>query len=253
MWFKTGFFVLFVALIAGTAQGQKAVDFTFTDLQGIERNLFTELNKGNTVVLDFFFVDCKPCQKLTPGMVNLYNEYVAQSKKVIVFGISDRDINTKLKGFETEYNVTYSSTGVEGGGDTITDLYKGQFNLQGWPTYAVICPNRKVYWDLERDSSFVKLRNAIDSCQLNMNAISPVSANLVAVYPNPAEDFISINAVNLTNYSITIISLEGKELLHQSSLMPEAKVDVKSLKSGLYIVQIEENGWIHRSKIIIKK
>lgn len=253
MWFKIGFFVLFVSLFAGPAQGQKAIDFTFTDLQGMERNLFTELNKGNTVVLDFFFVDCKPCQRLTPGMVNLNNENVAQSKKVIVFGISDRDINTKLKGFEDDFKVSYSSAGIEGGGDTITDLYKGQFNFQGWPTYAVICPNRKVYWNLERDSSFVEVRSALDSCQLKINSISPVSANMIEVYPNPAEDWISINTVNLTNYSIRVISLEGKQLLHQRAFMTESKVDVKSLKSGMYIVQIEGNGLIYRSKIIIKK
>jgi hypothetical protein len=47
--------------------------------------------------------------------------------------------------------------------------------------------------------------------------------------------------------------LQGKELLHQTSLLSESKVDIKSIKSGMYIVRIEGNGMIHRSKIIIKK
>ncbi len=34
-----------------------AVDFTATDTQGIERNLFEILDGGQHVVIDFFFVD----------------------------------------------------------------------------------------------------------------------------------------------------------------------------------------------------
>lgn len=239
-------------IMAMDCSAQSAVDFSFTDLNGVGHNLFQELDKGNTIVLDFFFVDCKPCQKLTPGMVNMYNEYVSQSKKIIVFGISDRDGNSKLSVFEDDFNVSYSSCGVDGGGDSITDLYKARFNFQGWPTYAVICPNREVYWNLERDSSFLELRDAIDSCAQRVDMDVKREELSFEIYPNPAHDVISINVPNAPYFEVNIFSLEGKELLTKKSKTSELKMDIKALNPGIYPVQIKEGVNIYMSKIIVK-
>jgi len=249
---KTWMFVLVLLFQLQIVQAQTAVDFKLTDLNGSERSLFTELDKGNTVILDFFFVDCKPCQKLTPGMVNLYNEYVSQSKSITIFGISDRDNNARLLIFEDDYKVTYSSCGIEGGGDTITDLYKGLFNFQGWPTYAVICPNREVYWNLERDSSFVKVRAAIDSCAQRVGIDLNREDVGCKIYPNPAQDFISVDAPNLVNFGVKVFSLEGRELMYKEGQTSESKIDIAALEPGIYIVQVKGENKIFNSKIIIK-
>ena len=52
---------LFLAL-SGVAQiGNPAPDFTVTDTHGEEHNLYSYLENGKVVVLDFFYTTCTPC------------------------------------------------------------------------------------------------------------------------------------------------------------------------------------------------
>ncbi|MDC0104691.1 hypothetical protein OAJ52_01790 [Bacteroidia bacterium] len=48
-------FLILVTLIANLTYSQEALDFTITDTKGVTWNLFDELAKGKTVVLDLFF------------------------------------------------------------------------------------------------------------------------------------------------------------------------------------------------------
>ena len=66
--------LILFSLIVNIVYGQEARDFTITDTKGESWNLYNELAKGRTVVLDFFFADCTPCQKLTPALARLLNE-----------------------------------------------------------------------------------------------------------------------------------------------------------------------------------
>ena len=95
----------------GKTHAQVALNFTMTDTKGKEWNLYEELLKGKTVVLDFFFADCTPCQRLTPAMALLYDSLSKDS--VLVLGISDRDLDIRLDKFETDFGVTYPSCGVQ--------------------------------------------------------------------------------------------------------------------------------------------
>ncbi len=254
MQFLNWFFCLVSFIVAMGCSAQSAVDFSFTDVIGKEHNLFQELDRGNIVVLDFFFVDCKPCQKLTPGMVNLYNEYQSAAKNVVVFGISDRDENAKLKTFDNTYNVTYPTCGIDGGGDTITDMYKGLFNLQGWPTYAVICPDKQVYWNLTRDSSFVEVREKIDTCFRRVNITTFKSQITKQIYPNPATTQITVDVPNTHEYTLNIYSMEGKKVFEQKVIdQPLIQVDISNFSAGTYWVEIFAKEQKNITKLMINK
>lgn len=69
------------------------------------------------------------------------------------------------------------------------------------------------------------------------SAISPNEAPLVALYPNPAEDNISLSrGAN----SLEILTLSGRSVLQLQQVKAQQLIDVSSLKSGIYIVKIDD-------------
>ena len=52
-----------------------AVDFTVTDVHGEVHNLFSILNDGKHVIVDFFFTTCPPCISSVPILNQVYTDY----------------------------------------------------------------------------------------------------------------------------------------------------------------------------------
>ncbi|RYJ42129.1 S8 family serine peptidase [Flavobacterium beibuense] len=75
----------------------------------------------------------------------------------------------------------------------------------------------------------------------------------VSVYPNPATDVINIqlgSGVQGTEGSVVMYDLQGRIVRQFNSLVD--KVDVSSLNSGMYILNIEYDGYIESKKVMVK-
>ena len=242
-------FLILVTLIANLTYSQEALDFTITDTKGVTWNLFDELVKGKTVVLDLFFADCTPCQKFTPAMAQLYSEYDKDS--LLVLGISDRDIDSKLEAFETQYGANYPSAGIEGGGDTVTSLYRSWFSFVGWPTYAVVCPNRQIRWNLKRDTNFVEVKQEIFNCKGTLNTQEVSKLNLTT-YPNPvaSNSTISLSIENNNPFSVRLISATGQLILQQNATHNKV-LRLPQCGTGVYQLEVIQKDLIYQSRIII--
>ena len=82
------------AQIQGYSVGQTVTDFTVTDTDGNTHTLSDYTNAGKWVVLDFFFVDCPPCNQIAPLMPALYEKYCAGGKDVEFFRYAKRFLNS---------------------------------------------------------------------------------------------------------------------------------------------------------------
>jgi photosystem II stability/assembly factor-like uncharacterized protein len=80
------------------------------------------------------------------------------------------------------------------------------------------------------------------------NAGTTTSINL---FPNPANDFIMIDASKHNFNTIEIIDLAGRKLLIQT--LQSNRIDIRHLPEGIYIVLLKSKNEIHRSKIVIKR
>lgn len=66
--------------------------------------------------------------------------------------------------------------------------------------------------------------------------------NLIQIYPNPAEDFISItNQSEWSIDNISIYSIDGSKVKELQTLNENQKIDVSNLQSGLYLIIIQTN------------
>lgn len=75
---------------------------------------------------------------------------------------------------------------------------------------------------------------------------------LFSIYPNPANEILIIES-NLSDYKLTLTTLKG-ELIFEKSKLNTLKtfIDVRSLKSGLYLISISNNSGTISKKVVIE-
>ena len=74
--------------------------------------------------------------------------------------------------------------------------------------------------------------------------------NIVRLYPNPTNDFITISNVNKA--TITINDSKGKVILEKNNYSKNGRISLQNIEKGIYFVKIKSNNKIAIKKLIIK-
>ena len=109
--------------------GKDAFPFSVTDISG--NNYTLEKLKGKVIVINFWFVECKPCVMEMPDLNKLVDKY--KGKDVVFLGFANNDkskIESFLKTKTFKYNIIANSK-------EIADLYKTTL----FPTHIIIDSN----------------------------------------------------------------------------------------------------------------
>ncbi|WP_282148034.1 T9SS type A sorting domain-containing protein [Algibacter lectus] len=109
-------------------------------------------------------------------------------------------------------------------------------------------------WDIDtatwkgfvRIDSFWSMAEDFDITLGNTEPIEKESG--ISIYPNPATNFININALEEVK-SITLYNLHGKQILFDNN---KIRFDVSHLSAGLYVAKINFGNSIKTKKILIK-
>ncbi|HOZ88154.1 MAG TPA: T9SS type A sorting domain-containing protein [Bacteroidia bacterium] len=88
----------------------------------------------------------------------------------------------------------------------------------------------------------------------NLTAIRQLPDNsLISVYPSPARDMLNIEIQNQQPCSIRLTAADGKILFEKESQQEKKlSLDISTYKSGLYFIEINQNGKVQHSKILIE-
>lgn len=79
--------------------------------------------------------------------------------------------------------------------------------------------------------------------------------NELSLFPNPAQDyfFVQFNADSLENLEIQILDTQAKVLRHQNLTQRQMQIDTENWQSGVYIVNILQNGIvIDTAKMVVE-
>ena len=88
--------------------GDQMYDFTFSDVNNMERYLSTEVSSNHLVVLNFFASWCTPCQQEFPAMEETYRKY-SDEITFIALTVEEKDTSAKLKkSFIDKYDITFT-------------------------------------------------------------------------------------------------------------------------------------------------
>lgn len=105
----------------------------------------------------------------------------------------------------------------------------------------------------------VHVDNIVDSVDVNcyLTGISDDLENdkYFVLYPNPASDFITLNAgnIDLSGAIINIYDVVGKLVSEGAVLYNQQQIDVRDLISGIYMVEIKTKGRTEIQKLAIRR
>lgn len=131
-------------------EGQKAIDFTFTDVTGKKYKLSDF--KGKVILIDFMAIWCGPCEKQVNILKNLYPMF---SGKVIFLSLSvdSSDTLEKLKSYKENHKIPW----MVGRAPEAADKY----GITAIPTIVIINKNFKIVFKSVGVTSEDTLRNVL--------------------------------------------------------------------------------------------
>ncbi len=244
-----------------------AVDFTATDIHGQSHNLFSYLNAGKYVLIDFFYTTCGPCQQTAPKIQGAYEHFGCNSSNVIFLSIDRGDNNTQVSQFDDTYGIHCPSiSGVEGGGTAINTTY----GITAFPTVILIAPDKTIIeqdiWPIADAAYLIGVitgRGGIPAtCLSGLNENNESEhTSLLKIYPNPAKDFTSLTLKLLkkSKIKIQIFNILGEKVANLPiSILDKGnhsiQLPINQLNNGSYFIQIiDENQIIATKKLMIVK
>lgn len=223
-----------------------ATDFTVTDLHGNTFNLFSVLNQGKHVVIDFFFTTCGPCQAVSPKYKQAFQNYGCNTGNVVFISIDKGDNNSQCQAYENTYVGAGGPpmfSGIEGGGNAVCSAY----GPSAFPTMILIAPNKTILekdmWPINAASDFdaylSKAGLTYSACSTGINEVaSPFHFSL---FPNPAADIINVTSLNgATLNSYNVMDPSGRVLLSSEGIHAEQiQVNLQALAAGFYLIEIQ--------------
>lgn len=233
------FLSTFFLFSAVTSFGQTASDFTITDIDGNVRNLYSELDAGNVVVLKFFTNWCGICNNTAAQVVSIYNGYVADNDPVVFWALNrdPNETNVQATTYRDNHSIPFP---VIGEASSVAQ----QFGVVYQPEYYIIRP----------DCSYVKKTNYTAMSTAVDGALLSLSTGI----ENPAEgrSFSVKNGVFFWNASaentatLRVFDLDGREL--KQVRLAGGESYRSELKNGVYLYQLEEgNDVLEKGKFAV--
>ena len=134
--------------------GDKIADFTVTDVYGCEQSIYDILEDKDMVMLNFWYMDCKPCKLEFSAINSAYNNH-KDSVEILAIDPVAADSAAEVKEYPKSNNLTIDFPLIADS-HTITNK---KFGVAEYPTtviidrYGVICmiesggENSSVYWN----------------------------------------------------------------------------------------------------------
>jgi hypothetical protein len=265
---------------AQLADGSTAPNFTFKDTKGNLIDLYTILNDGKYVVLDVSATWCGPCWNVHNVQKTLKNHYNAHdvpgdntSRVLFVEG----DVATTLADLQgtgsytqgdwltgTNYPVM-NPTSTPQTGETSYSSFDNGYQIGFYPTFFVICPNKKVWQDTLNDqnapwpsvATFEWINN--NKCNAPNGLDVWEDSKPITLYPNPATNnikaYFSLQTASSLTAVVTNAAGQQVQAINFGKLTAGDQVvtiNTTDLSNGFYNIAFKlENGRSISKKIVV--
>ncbi|HBB48772.1 MAG TPA: hypothetical protein DCZ44_03950 [Flavobacteriaceae bacterium] len=227
--------------------GDTVDDFTVTDTDGVEHNLYSITASGKYVFLDFFFVECGPCQTWQATYNELYDRYGCNEGQIYCLSINNGfDNDEQVIQYEETYGGPFNhapAVSNEGGGEAVDN----NFGVNAYPTFCLINPENVIInidiWPLTGVETFEAAFPAgFDPEPMECNVLNVGNPNTLelALYPNPvqSQNTLHVQLSQGQTGRFTVYSTIGRVLL--TGAFDGNSLDLPiHLASGTYFLSIE--------------
>jgi cyanophycinase-like exopeptidase len=187
----------------------------------------------------------------TNGNANVYGEYPTHDDNAYFIQVNcqPENVNPEVcsSGIPITWNLNHQALKVFAVKGTATG--SNSFNLNDWKTGK---GGEWMDWFVEKGQLSEK-QGSPPNCVLSATEII---GNTIQVYPNPANNYLKITGqnINTDQYLIEIYNMAGQKMKIESGKTQsgDVTIDTKSLKPGVYFLQISSNNKIiYANKFII--
>ena len=253
-----------LSLISAIQAQDFAEDWTQTDCVGTEHTLFTELDAGNAIIMEFVMpTGCVPCitaaENIGP-LVDDYNLEFDNRVKYYTFGYNDAYNCTILDGWATDYSLNPSAKFSAG-----TDIL-AYYGSMGMPTIVIVGgEDHAVHYEKmgftigNMDDIEEAIIAALGIEDTTTTEIVNLGLNSINVYPNPASENITIsfeNSFSVENISLTdlkgdrVVALDNP-VMNNFGNITTASFSITTIPNGIYFIQFMSGDILHTEKVII--
>ena len=236
-----------------------AMPYTGTDCNGNTVDLFTDLDAGKAVFLHFYMPNCGMCHPVAQVIQAMANQ-INTTHPGMVKGYAFPYQNSTLCSYSTNWVSSHALSALYvpmvGGAQQVA--YYGGF---GMPTVVLLggTDHRVMYSSLSFSASDTTAMK--DSIMALMAATGvnnlPANVSTFNVFPNPANDHISINlSLNeSSNIIIDVTDISGKQvdliLDEKQTGLISKNYDTNALPNGNYLIRLNVNGKTATQKFTI--
>ncbi|MEO9485917.1 MAG: PKD domain-containing protein [Ekhidna sp.] len=95
----------------------------------------------------------------------------------------------------------------------------------------------------------------IGSCQVETRSliVNSVLESSLSIYPNPAEDYVTLKSGIVTTGNYRILNLTGNVVIKGEIDSNETKIDVSELSDGIYLLKLDSKGESAVRRIVVEK
>jgi len=247
---KKSFYLMIALMFASVISKAQttAMDFTKVDCEGRSHHLFSELDSGQVVIMEFVMT-CNSCiaagHAIEAMVMDLQAEFPGRVKWYQIAYTNSYTCAT-MSGFK---NTNGFNSAIFDQGAALVAYYGGF----GMPTVAVAAGSghdvlfTNVGFSISDTTAIgIAARNFFATSKVND---LPATIENVSLYPNPVNDLFSIelNMKSKTNVTINLLDVSGKlirEIANEEANSGIHKVssNLSSIPSGVYTVQILSDG-----------
>jgi Secretion system C-terminal sorting domain len=222
-----------------------AQDWTKTDCDGKTHSLFSDLDNGKVVMIQFDMMNCIYCTKAAYNTDQIYKDYqVSNPGKLIMYSMG-YDNNTTcdlMKNWVSTNKFSFSI--IEKCPDDVA-YYGGM----GMPTIVILGGrDHKVFYNKQgySTSDNAVIKDSINAALVKAGIadVSPVFSGL-KLYPNPSSQITNLvyTLSNQAPVSIEVIDLLGQKSLsvlneNQQPGPQQVEINTSLLRDGMYFVRI---------------
>jgi hypothetical protein len=199
----------------------------------------------------------RPGASSGPGLISGYLEEddagrtkdVMATKRVGGAGVTARRVEDSGRGKEEIYTlVGYTFTDDEGN-FALDELPNGEYllNIQ-YPGYPMD-PNSDIRLNVaDALRSEIMVGATVENGKINVKRITVTNIYetkdySIQLYPNPAVEYINLKfGQKSTNRTIVITDIAGRSLFNSTANDLESRIDISTVKRGIYLLQVQENG-----------